>query len=98
MTPLFEKGKYQPLSQVTVAALADIGYEVDMLAADPWIPANINSISDDRIVDTRVPAPSATFALNEQNIIHPVMMTLQFSSILLYIKAAHSIFDSFNYN
>lgn len=37
MTPYFEKGKYQPISRVTVAALADIGYTVNMHAADPWI-------------------------------------------------------------
>jgi len=36
MTPVFEKGKYQPLSRVTVAALEDLGYTVNFGAADPW--------------------------------------------------------------
>ena len=35
MTPYFEKNKYQPLSHVSVAALADLGYRVNMVAADP---------------------------------------------------------------
>lgn len=36
MTPVFEKGKYQPLSRVTVAALEDLGYVVNYDGADPW--------------------------------------------------------------
>jgi hypothetical protein len=36
MTPVFEKGKYQPLSRVSVAALEDIGYTVNYNGADPW--------------------------------------------------------------
>jgi len=36
MTPVFEKGKYQPLSRVTVAALEDLGYTVNFDGADPW--------------------------------------------------------------
>jgi hypothetical protein len=37
MTPYFEKHKYQPLSRVSVAAFADLGYKVNMTAADPLI-------------------------------------------------------------
>ena len=37
MTPYFEKNSYQPLSSVTIASIADLGYEVDLSAADPLI-------------------------------------------------------------
>ena len=34
MTPFFEENKYQPISRVSVGALLDLGYEVNMNAAD----------------------------------------------------------------
>jgi hypothetical protein len=37
MTPYFEANKYQPFSRVSVASLADLGYQVNMSAADPLI-------------------------------------------------------------
>lgn len=37
MTPYFESGKFQPITRVSLAALADLGYEVNMDAADPWV-------------------------------------------------------------
>ena len=54
MTPVFEQGKYQPLSKVSVAALADLGYKVNMNAADPWMynGANDNDTATKNPVST----------------------------------------------
>jgi len=69
MTPLFEAGKYQPLSTVSVAALADIGYEVDLSAADPWSLGRSPSLLD--------PHSTSSFILNEKNMIKPSMTMIQ---------------------
>ena len=43
MTGFFEADLFQPISSVTVAALQDLGYEVDFCGADIW-PANEDTI------------------------------------------------------
>jgi len=43
MTPYFESGKYQPITRISLAALEDLGYEVNMDAAEPWIEAGVLS-------------------------------------------------------
>ena len=47
MTPALGSGTTFPLSRVTIAALADMGYEVDMSQADAYSP----SVDDPPIVD-----------------------------------------------
>mmetsp|Transcript_200 Transcript_200/g.282 ORF Transcript_200/g.282 Transcript_200/m.282 type:complete len:191 (-) Transcript_200:74-646(-) len=36
LTPFFNADKRNPLTAVSIAAMADMGYKVDMKAADPW--------------------------------------------------------------
>ena len=44
MTPLFESQKYQPLSRVSLASLEDLGYVVNMSAADPLHIQNYQNV------------------------------------------------------
>lgn len=77
MTPYFEENKYQPFSRVSVAALTDLGYTVNMNAADPLIPHNHISSSDHNNNNNRMldiddkPKPSKTFQLDSSNMIRP---------------------------
>lgn len=52
MTGFFEADLFQPLSSVTVAGLADLGYEVDYCGADIW-PATEDTIKRFEIYKTR---------------------------------------------
>jgi len=70
MTPFFESGKYQPLSRVSIGALADLGYDVDLNAADPWN----GSTQPLRIASLPPPIPQSNFILSENNIHHISMM------------------------
>jgi len=69
MTPFFEDGKYQPLSRVSIGALADLGYNVDLDAADPW---NLSTIQP--VGTVPLPVPQSNFILSEKNVHHPGMM------------------------
>lgn len=76
MTPYFESGKYQPISRVTLASLADLGYEVNMDGADPWLPDKIdNSTAVRHLSNSKaVLRPHRTFTLD--NIIHPDIIAI----------------------
>ena len=81
MTPYFEENKYQPFSRVSVAALADLGYEVDMSAADPLKIHDSESDNDiemgkftkldDELLVLDGQRPSKTFVLDSSNMIEP---------------------------
>lgn len=76
MTPYFESGKYQPISRVTLASLADLGYEVNMNRADPWLPDEINNSTVVRQLSNSeaILRPHQTFTLD--NIIHPDIIAI----------------------
>ena len=65
MTPYFEEGIYQPISSVSVATLADLGYNVDLNAADPWIPEGSRNLLES---EHTVLKPHRTFST--ENISH----------------------------
>ena len=81
MTPFFEEKKYQPFTRVSIASLADLGYQVNMSAADPLL-LHLNSstsvggsgvkrnlMDEEFLVDH--PKPSKTFVLDDSNIVRP---------------------------
>ena len=71
MTPYFEANKYQPLTTVTVAALLDLGYEVNMDAADPWTRHS----EDSRLLSRNhgdALFPISSFSMNETNMVDPI--------------------------
>ena len=69
MTPYFEANKYQPLTRVTVAALRDLGYKVNMDAADPWTKHD----EDTRLLSGTgdVLFPISSFSMNKTNMVEP---------------------------
>ena len=69
MTPYFEAYKYQPITKVSLGALKDLGYSVNMDAADLWsLQQNSSSRS---LFDVLM--PTTTFTLDENKIIHTSM-------------------------
>jgi len=76
MTPYFESGKYQPISRVTLASLADLGYEVNMDRADPWLHDEIDNSTVVRHLSNSeaILRPHQTFTLG--NIIHPDIIAI----------------------
>jgi hypothetical protein len=70
MTPYFEGGKYQPVTRVSLAALEDLGYEVNMDAAEPWLDTSTLSrqLSAEG-KDLDLLQANTTFSL-ENNIVH----------------------------
>mmetsp|Transcript_8024 Transcript_8024/g.10203 ORF Transcript_8024/g.10203 Transcript_8024/m.10203 type:complete len:81 (-) Transcript_8024:1255-1497(-) len=72
MTPYFEYDQHQPISRVSVAALKDLGYEVNMDAADPLFHQNSTlhrHLSDEHVILK----PSKSFILSESNILRPAI-------------------------
>jgi hypothetical protein len=70
MTPYFESGKYQPISRVSLAALEDLGYQVNMDAADPWLDISTSTrqlTAEGKNLDLL--QANNTFSL-EDNIVH----------------------------
>lgn len=85
MTPFFEEDKYQPFSRVSVAALADLGYKVNLNAADPLTldPPEINSTSHGNqnarmLKDVAGQRPSKTFTLDSSNILVPDVQVIEY--------------------
>lgn len=76
---------YQPITRVTLAALVDLGYEVNMTAADPLILKNdtgyyASARSTDKgsnrlLKDRGVIVPSETFTIGS-NIIRPAIIEI----------------------
>lgn len=67
MTPFFEENKYQPISRVSIGALQDLGYEVNMNAADSSRREN----KDFRFLSNAGSKlfPTSSFSLNETKMI-----------------------------
>ncbi len=83
MTPYFEYGTYQPFSRVSVAALADLGYLVNMEAADPlhfeqeyYHSGNETFYRKMKALDEQRPA--TTFVLDSSNMIHPEVHVIDY--------------------
>jgi hypothetical protein len=72
MTPYFDEGKFQPLSRITAAALADLGYQVDFRAADSWARNDRLMMAESNETDAIL--PSKSFVIDETAIIKPKMM------------------------
>ncbi len=53
MTPYFDRGRVNPLSRVTVGQLADLGYEVDLDAADEYSLPSAAAAASLRFEDRR---------------------------------------------
>ncbi len=43
MTPYFEENAYQPLSSISIASIGDLGYKVNISAADPLMAASTSA-------------------------------------------------------
>jgi hypothetical protein len=84
MTPYFDNGTYQPFSRVSVAALADLGYLVNMEAADPlyfkqeyyYHSGNETFYRKMKALDEQ--RPTTTFVLDSSNIIHPEVHVIDY--------------------
>ena len=77
MTPYFESGKYQPITRVSIAALADLGYSVNMDAADRWLGTNPSARLLSSMEETAdILQSNTTFSL-EHNIVHFNIMDIE---------------------
>eukprot|EP00559_Dactyliosolen_fragilissimus_P005181 CAMPEP_0184860232 /NCGR_PEP_ID=MMETSP0580-20130426/5166_1 /TAXON_ID=1118495 /ORGANISM="Dactyliosolen fragilissimus" /LENGTH=167 /DNA_ID=CAMNT_0027357267 /DNA_START=3278 /DNA_END=3781 /DNA_ORIENTATION=+ len=84
MTPYFEANNYQPISRVTIGALADLGYEVDFKSADSWedkrglrLRGNGAQGNDDAYrndISSKL-APTKTFTIDQSNVLRPKIMS-----------------------
>ncbi len=72
MTPYFDPDKRNPLTAVSIASLADLGYEVNIDGADLWYPDEFfedHKFKQLRVEGGKTAPKGRVIELNEQNMI-----------------------------